>query len=102
MDIHHLTFDDNTFDLVTAFQTHFHWDDLTLALKEIRRVLKPNATFLLACETSKLNYFLPEFKQSKQFEMKMKVLGFTMRTHQKNRQWTLYMFQKEHLTQKNK
>lgn len=48
MDIHDLTFDSETFDLVTAFQTHFHWDDLEQALHEIYRVLKQDGAVIFA------------------------------------------------------
>ena len=37
------------FDLITAFQTHFHWSDLTQAFLELKRILKPDGTILLAC-----------------------------------------------------
>lgn len=44
------------FDLITAFQTHFHWSDLTQAFLELKRILKPDGIILLACEWSKLAY----------------------------------------------
>ena len=44
------------FDLITAFQTHFHWSDLTQAFTELKRILKPDGIILLACEWSKLAY----------------------------------------------
>ena len=44
------------FDLITAFQTHFHWSNLTQAFLELKRILKPDGIILLACEWSKLAY----------------------------------------------
>ena len=38
------------FDLITAFQTHFHWSDLTQSFLELKRILKPDGIILLACE----------------------------------------------------
>ncbi|MGX7413350.1 methyltransferase domain-containing protein [Enterococcus caccae] len=67
MDIHHLFFASDTFDLVTAFQTHFYWDDLDQALNKIYCVLKPNGLIIFACETAKRNYFLPQFKDTANF-----------------------------------
>jgi ubiquinone/menaquinone biosynthesis C-methylase UbiE len=46
-----LPYPDATFDLVTAFETHYYWPSLTSDVAEIRRVLKPGGTFLLVAET---------------------------------------------------
>jgi SAM-dependent methyltransferase len=43
-----LPFDDATFDLVTAIETHYFWPDLTGDLREVRRVLKPGGALLIA------------------------------------------------------
>ena len=56
------------FDLITAFQTHFHWSDLTQAFTELKRILKPDGTILLACEWSKLAYYLPDFTKQEKLE----------------------------------
>jgi SAM-dependent methyltransferase len=45
-----LPFESNTFDVVTAFETHYYWPDLPRDLREIRRVLKPGGVFLLVAE----------------------------------------------------
>ncbi len=45
-----LPFERNTFDLVTAVETHYFWPDLHKDLQEIFRVLKPAGTFLLIAE----------------------------------------------------
>ena len=41
-------------NLIAAFQTHFHWSNLTQAFLELKRILKPDGSILLACEWSKL------------------------------------------------
>lgn len=48
-----LPFDDNTLDLITAVETHFFWPDLAANLREVLRVLKPNATFIIIAEVYK-------------------------------------------------
>jgi ubiquinone/menaquinone biosynthesis C-methylase UbiE len=48
-----LPFDDASFDLVTAVETHYYWPDLAQDLREVRRVLKPGGRFLLIAETYK-------------------------------------------------
>lgn len=45
-----MSFKDDLFDLVTAFETYYFWSNLSDALKEIRRVLKPDGQLLLANE----------------------------------------------------
>ena len=42
-----LPFSDNTFDLVTAVETHYYWPDLASDMKEVIRVLKPGAALLI-------------------------------------------------------
>ncbi|MCW4017553.1 MAG: class I SAM-dependent methyltransferase [Candidatus Bathyarchaeota archaeon] len=46
-------FPDGFFDLVTAFETYYFWSNLTEALTEIKRVLKPNGQLLLVNEMVK-------------------------------------------------
>jgi ubiquinone/menaquinone biosynthesis C-methylase UbiE len=46
-------FPDNFFDLVTAVETYYFWPNLSDALREIRRVLKPNGKLLMVNEMVK-------------------------------------------------
>lgn len=48
-----LPFDGNTFDIVTAVETHFWWPDLPEGLHEIFRVLKPACTLVVIAEIYK-------------------------------------------------
>jgi len=45
-----LPYPDNMFDVVTAFETVYFWDDLPHTFNEVIRVLKPNGYFLICCE----------------------------------------------------
>jgi ubiquinone/menaquinone biosynthesis C-methylase UbiE len=46
-----LPFPDDTFDIVTAVETHYYWPDLPANVREVWRVVKPGGTFVLIAET---------------------------------------------------
>lgn len=48
-----LPFGDGRFDVVTAFETIYFWPDLLRDFKEVRRVMKEGATFLICNEASR-------------------------------------------------
>lgn len=48
-----LPFADETFDVVTAVETHFWWPDLPHDMQEVLRVLKPGGTLVLIAEIYK-------------------------------------------------
>jgi ubiquinone/menaquinone biosynthesis C-methylase UbiE len=48
-----LPFPDQSFDLVTAVETHYYWPDFPNDLREVRRVLKPGGRLLIIAETYK-------------------------------------------------
>jgi len=45
-----LPFDSDTFDLVTAIETHFWWQDLNRGMRESLRVLKPGGRMAVIAE----------------------------------------------------
>lgn len=48
--VSHLPFADNTFDLVTAIETHLFWPDLASDVREVFRVLKPGGKLMIVSE----------------------------------------------------
>lgn len=50
-----LPFDDNSFDIVTAFETVYFWPDIVKSFGEVKRVLKPGGMFLIGCEANGTN-----------------------------------------------
>jgi len=53
-DVSAIPFEDKTFDLVTAFETIYFWEDIINNFKEVKRVLKPNGKFMVCNESSKM------------------------------------------------
>jgi ubiquinone/menaquinone biosynthesis C-methylase UbiE len=51
--VSHLPFPDQTFDLVTAVETHYYWPDLDADMREVLRVLKPGGTLIIIAEAYK-------------------------------------------------
>ena len=83
------------FDLITAFQTHFHWSNLTKALLELKRILKPDGIILLACEWSKLAYYLPDFTKQEKLENYLTDLDLHLIDSPRKGQWILYKIRKK-------
>lgn len=83
------------FDLITAFQTHFHWSNLTQSFLELKRILKPDGIILLACEWSKLAYYLLDFRKQEKFENYLINLDLHLIDSQKKGQWILYKIKKK-------
>lgn len=48
-----LPFAENSFDLVTAVETHFWWPDIAAGMREILRVLKPGGRLMIIAEIYK-------------------------------------------------
>ncbi|MCZ6134163.1 class I SAM-dependent methyltransferase [Campylobacter ureolyticus] len=49
-DVHKMSFSDNKFDLITAFETLYFWENLDIAFNEIKRVLKKDGKFMIFLE----------------------------------------------------
>ena len=56
-----LPFEDNTFDIVTAFETVYFWPDIEKCFGEVKRVLKPGGTFLIGMESNGSDTFAMKF-----------------------------------------
>ena len=56
-----LPFEDNTFDIVTAFETVYFWPDIEKCFGEVKRVLKPGGKFLIGMESNGSDNFAMKF-----------------------------------------
>lgn len=89
-DVTNLGLPTEKFDLICAFQNHFHWDNLDLGLLELKRVLTPDGKIILACETTKVNYYLPDLKNLAAFKERLAPLGLYLKHSQQQRGWVYY------------
>ena len=56
-----LPFEDNSFDIVTAFETVYFWPEIVKSFGEVKRVLKPGGMFLIGCEANGTNNLAMKF-----------------------------------------
>jgi ubiquinone/menaquinone biosynthesis C-methylase UbiE len=82
-----MSFFDNFFDLVTAIETYYFWDNLPDSLHEVNRVLKPGGTLLIVNEMIKDGKYEKDNAQTiakahvhlvtlKEFQQLLKSAGF--------------------------
>ncbi|CAM4436801.1 class I SAM-dependent methyltransferase [Paenibacillus tarimensis] len=69
-------FADNYFDVITAFQTHYFWDDLEGGVKEAYRILKKSGCFIITAEVYKINYHMHSHKTKEEMEQLFSSTGF--------------------------
>lgn len=59
--VKNLAFEDDTFDIVTAFETVYFWPDIEKCFGEVKRVLKPGGTFLIGMESNGSDNLIMKF-----------------------------------------
>ena len=82
-----MPFLEHTFDTITAFQTHYFWEDLEQSMKEIFRVLKVDGDFLLVAEKYKIEYHRKNYKTKEELEGLLKKVGFKSVAFYETRTW---------------
>ena len=79
--VSHLPFPDNTFDVITAVETHYFWPNLPADLHEVLRVLKAAGTFVLIAEV----YKGASTTAAKLLEKYPELIGMTLLTPEEHR-----------------
>jgi ubiquinone/menaquinone biosynthesis C-methylase UbiE len=77
-----LPFPDNTFNVITAVETHYFWPDLPADVHEVLRVLKPGGTFVLIAEV----YKGANTTAAKLLEKYPELIGMTLLTPEEHRE----------------
>lgn len=93
-DINKTQYPSNHFDLVCAFQNHFHWTDLRGSFLEIRRILSSDGIFIIGCEYAKIKYFLYHLKEQSSFEKYLSDLGLELMQMEHQKDWIFYKIRK--------
>ena len=75
-DIEKMPFSDNYFDIITAFQTLYYWDNLDKKLLEIFRVLSEMGQFIIVAEKYKINYHMEKYKTKDELKNIFEETGF--------------------------
>lgn len=93
-DINKTQYPSNHFDLVCAFQNHFHWTNLRGSFLEIRRILSSDGIFIIGCEYAKIKYFLYHLKEQSSFEKYLSDLGLELMQMEQQKDWIFYKIRK--------
>ena len=97
-DASHLTLDEESFDLATAFETIYFWPGLEKCFAEVAKVLKPGGCFMIVNESDGLDAASQKFEKIidgmktytvEQIEAALKKAGFSeIKTeHHKSKPW---------------
>lgn len=95
MDVQQLSCKDSQFDYIFAFQTHFHWENLSAGLVELKRTLKQDGEIILTCEYAKIKYYLPHLRDNQEFSKYLESLGLVLKGVGKSKEWVAYFIQKK-------
>lgn len=75
-DVMSLPFEENTFQIVTAFQNHYFWPDLEQSVKEVFRVLNTGGSFWIVCEVASIEYHMKSYRTNDEMERLLKLCDF--------------------------
>ena len=89
-DINNTEFPSNYFDLICAFQNHFHWNNLQSSFLEIKRLLSDKGIVVIGCEYSKVKYFLPDLTEPQAFEVFLNGIELRLVQVEKKNDWIFY------------
>lgn len=94
MDVHDMKFENESFDVITAFETIYFWSDLPKAFSQIKRILNKDAQFLICCESSDSSNIIWQdvlddirILSEQQWKMQLQANGFNVINTQKRGEW---------------
>lgn len=104
-DVMKLPFRDETFDVITAFETIYFWPDINEAFKQVYRVLKVSGTFMICNESNGENSKEEKWTKiiqgmkiynSEQIKKSLEDAGFTdIKIHKNKKGWLCVVCKKD-------
>lgn len=104
-DVMQLPFEEETFDVVTAFETLYFWPDIDKAFRQVYRVLKSGGTFMIcneengeAAKSEKWTDIIKGMKiyNAEQIKNALEKVGFSdVKTDQNQKGWLCAVCKKE-------
>lgn len=80
-----MQFDNESFDTITAIQTHYFWSDMKSAIGEIHRVLKKDGQVMILAENFKMKYHMSSYETGSKLMKLMSEIGFSeLKIREKN------------------
>jgi ubiquinone/menaquinone biosynthesis C-methylase UbiE len=89
--VSNIPFSENSFDTITAFQTHYFWPDLENDMKEVYRVLKQDGQFIIVSELYKIKYHMKRFKTKEEMEKLFRKVGYNAVKIYENGKWICFI-----------
>jgi len=83
-----------SFDLICAFQTHFHWRYLENSLRELRRLMTDDGVLIIACEQRKISFFLPRLEQDDDLCSWLMAMDLNLTQTVRRAGWVAYLIEK--------
>ena len=100
-----LPFGNETFDIITAFETIYFWPDINEAFKQVYRVLKGSGTFMICNESNGENSKEEKWTKiiqgmkiynSEQVKKSLEGAGFTdIKIHKNKKGWLCVVCKKD-------
>jgi len=84
----------DSFDLICAFQNHFHWAYLDNSLRELRRLMTDDGLLIIACEQKKISYHLPRLENDDDLRSWLEDLGLNLTRTARRSGWVAYTVEK--------
>lgn len=88
--VEHTKYESHSFDLICAFQNHFHWENLEQSFLELKRIVTKDGRILLACELTKIRYYLPEWQNEAQLVAYLHKFELHLHSISKEKNWICY------------
>jgi len=82
-----LPYANDSFDIVTAVQTHYFWPDMLQSVMEVYRILRNDGKVVFIAESYKMSYHMPKYETIEKLKSLLEENGFRHISIQENNGW---------------